>query len=288
MTLPASSPPRLSPGANPVLLLPPAVRLRRRLLLGASIGAPLLIPVLWHWSPVLAILQSFAAHMVWCYAVLRPNCRWLGPVVSGFEPDNGAREVWLTIDDGPDPVDNPHLLDLLERFDARATFFLVGDRARACPEAVRALLARGHGVGNHTETHPQGSFWVLPRCRVICELDAANATLASLNGNGGAPVLFRPPVGMQNPTLAPLLAARGMRLVGWSARGFDGVAHEPGEAIARILRDVRPGAILLLHEGRRGTDGEPLNILGLELLLSALRERGYAAVIPRPEQLRPR
>ena len=267
----------------------------RRALLGVSIGwvflvTPwLLISLPW----AIGLLPQIAIHLVLVYAVLRPNNGWLGPVVTRFEPSRpDAREVWLTIDDGPDGEDNPRLLELLDAAGARATFFLRGDRARGCPQAVREIVRRGHTIGNHTDTHSAQRFWMLGPRGLAREIDGAAKTLAHFadEGNdGSARRLFRPPVGMQNVFLWPLLRARGLQLIGWSARGFDGVNwHQATETVARILRDVRPGAIILLHEGVRGRGGEPLNVIGLELLLDALRERGYTAVIPREEQFQTR
>ena len=86
----------------------------------------------------------------------------------------------------------------------------------------------------------------------------------------------------------PAAAAHGLRLVGWSARGFDGVTHRaaPRAVVARILRDLRPGGIVLLHEGRRGPAGERVNVQALESLLAALTERGWRGVIPEESRWR--
>jgi peptidoglycan/xylan/chitin deacetylase (PgdA/CDA1 family) len=264
----------------------------RRVLLGVSIGWVFLVtPWLIASLPgAVGLLPQIAIHLLLLYAVLRPNNGLLGPVVTRFEPSApGAREVWLTIDDGPDRDDNPRLLALLDAAGARATFFLRGDRARSCPEAVREIVRRGHTLGNHTDTHLSRWFWGLGPRGLAREIDAAAATLTALSDarqDASVHRLFRPPVGMQNIFLWPLLRSRGLQLIGWSARGFDGVSrHRASATVARILRDLQPGAIVLLHEGVRGRDGEPLNVIGLQLLLGALRERGYATVIPRDEQL---
>lgn len=251
-------------------------RAARSLLLGGSVGLPLVAPLVWPWSPAAALGVPVAAHLLTAYAVFKPGCPWLGPVVTSFDA-GGRQEVWLTIDDGPDPEDNPRLLDLLDRHGARATFFLVGQRARRHPTLVAAIRARRHGVANHSERHTREWFWGFGPRRIGREIDGCRDAL----GGGGDGGLFRPPVGMQNPFLAPALAARGMRHVGWSARGFDGVnGHDPARVAARILAGVRPGAILLLHEGFRGPRGERLNVRGLGLVLAGLAARGYAAVLP--------
>lgn len=252
----------------------------RQVLLGASVAFPLAAPFVWPWSPALAVGLPFVAHAFLAHAVFRPGCAWLGPVVTGFDA-GGRREVWLTVDDGPDPADNPRMLDLLDRHGAKATFFLVGQRARRHPELVAAIRERGHGVANHTESHARAWFWGLGPRRVAWEVDRCREALGETD-DGGCRQLFRPPVGMQNPFLAPALARRGMRLIGWSARGLDGVnGHDPARTAARVLAGLRPGAIVLLHEGFRGPRGEQINVRGLELVLAGLAERGYAAVVPK-------
>uniref|UniRef100_UPI00227E2D39 polysaccharide deacetylase family protein n=1 Tax=Escherichia coli TaxID=562 RepID=UPI00227E2D39 len=90
--------------------------------------------------------------------VFLPNSRFYAPVLSRV-PDAG-NSVWLTIDDGPGP-ETRAVLDLLARHQARATFFLVGERALAQPELVAEILRRGHDIGNHSHSHPQARFWRL-------------------------------------------------------------------------------------------------------------------------------
>ena len=225
-----------------------------------------------------------ASHLSLVYATLTPNCQWFGPVITHFVPDGG--EVWLTIDDGPDPEDTPRLLDLLDAAGAKATFFVRGDRARAHPELIREIVRRGHGLANHTFSHPQATFWCAGPRRAAREIDACNAALREITGD--APRLFRAPVGHVNPFIVPAAEARGMHLVGWSARGFDGVAHraEPGAVVKRILRDLRPGGIVLLHEGRRGPAGERVNVQALAQLFATLAERGWHGIVPDGTRLR--
>ncbi len=220
------------------------------------------------------------SHAVLLYATLRPNNRIFGPITTGFVPRNG-NEVWLTIDDGPDRADTPRLLDLLDAHGARATFFVRGDRAREHPDLITEIVRRGHGLGNHTYHHPQATFWCLGPGRLRREIDGCNAVLRELTGQ--TPRLFRTPVGMVNPFVHGAAAACGLRLVGWSARGFDGVearASDPATVVRRIMETLRPGGIALLHEGRRGPKGEAVNVHALKKLLAELTARGWRAVVP--------
>lgn len=221
-----------------------------------------------HWMPALALVA--ASHLLLLWGTLRPASQLFGAVATRL--DTEAREVWLTIDDGPSP-DTAALLDLLDRHQAKATWFVVGERASRRPEAVTALYARGHQLGNHSQSHPAPWFWALPPAAMAREIEQAQLALSSL---GPPPRLFRAVVGMANPFVAPVLARHGLVRVGWSARGFDATTADPEVVLRRILRDLRPGAIILLHEG--AAHGRSVEIIAR--VLDALSERGYRCVLP--------
>ena len=253
-----------------------------------SLATPALLPVAWHFSPsagLAAFGAMVAVHGSLAYGTLAPNCPWFGLVVTRFVPAGG--EVWLTIDDGPDPEDTPRLLDALDAAHARATFFVRGDRARAHPALIAEIVRRGHGLGNHTFSHPQATFWCAGPRRAAREISRCNDALREITGH--APRLFRAPVGHTNLFVGPAAAAHGLRRVGWSARGFDGVAHraEPRAVVDRILRGLRPGGIVLLHEGLRGAAGERVNVQAMRALLNALAARGWRGVVPDETRLQP-
>ncbi|HYC92858.1 MAG TPA: polysaccharide deacetylase family protein [Thermoanaerobaculia bacterium] len=237
--------------------------------------APVALVLLWPTAPVAAIGVVALSHALLLYPVLRPNVQWLGPVVTHFA--TARKEVWLTIDDGP-TGDTPAVLDLFDRHDVKATFFVKGELAEQFPEAAQEILRRGHSLANHSHTHPAGSFWCSPPGRVAHEIDGCNRAITSIAG--APPRWFRAPVGMKNPAVHPTLARRGMRLIGWTARGFDAVRSDPREILARILPHLRPGAIIVLHQGRDHS------VRVLEHVIVALKERGYRFVIPEDEQLR--
>lgn len=236
---------------------------------------PILLIALWTWSPLLAIGLMALSHLLVVYATLRPNVQWLGPVVTRFETDR--KELWLTVDDGPTD-DTDAVLQLFERLNVRATFFLKGAVAEQFPERVVAITSHGHSIANHSHTHPSGTFWCLPPRRIADEIDRCNQTLAALCGE--RPRWFRAPVGMKNPAVHPILAKREMRLIGWSVRAFDGVETEPESVLRRLVPHFRPGTILVLHQGRHAS----LSIL--ESVISAAQSRGYSFVIPADAQLR--
>jgi peptidoglycan/xylan/chitin deacetylase (PgdA/CDA1 family) len=240
-----------------------------------AIVAPFVMIAIWPWSPLAAMGVLALSHLLVLYPTLHPNAQWLGPVITRF--DTQRNEVWLTIDDGP-TSDTPALLDLFDAHGVRATFFVKGALAEQQPQLVRAIVARGHSVANHSQTHPSGSFWCLLPGRIGEEIESCNQVLAPLTGS--APHWFRAPVGHKNPAVHPALARRGMRLIGWTARGFDGVLSDPAEVVARILPKLRPGAILVLHQGREHS------LRVIESAIVAIQDRGYAFVIPDDAQLR--
>ena len=221
---------------------------------------------------------------VWIPTVI-PNRQWFGHTVTSFATPR--EEVWLTIDDGPDRDDTGEILALLERFDAKATFFVIGERASRCPDAVRALRDAGHEVGNHTQRHRAASFWMLPRGILRSEVRSCGETLGEILGERTPTLLFRPPVGMKNPLLQGILDREGLVHIGWSARGYDGVPANPENVLRRIRSRLCPGAIILLHQGRRDRSGRLLAPIVLEGLLCELEQRGMRCVIPPREAYRP-
>ncbi len=221
----------------------------------------------WRWG-LPALLASHAAFVV---PVFLPRARLYAPVLARLP--GAAPRVWLTIDDGPSD-DTPALLELLDAHDAKATFFLVGERAARRPELVREILRRGHGIGNHSHSHPQAWFWALGPRRMSAEIGQAQRVLAGIAG--APPRWYRSVVGMTNPFVAAPLRAHGLTRVAWSARGFDGVDCEVDATVARIVRDLHPGAIVLLHEGAAHGHNPAI----LRGVLQALRERGLETMIP--------
>lgn len=227
-------------------------------------------------TPWAALL--FFAPDVWILANLFiPQTRGLVPVKSRFATT--AKEVWLTIDDGPDPEDTPQLLDLLDRHQAKATFFLIGRRAAQYPQLVAEIYRRGHEIAHHTHTHPSLSFWCAGPARLARELDQGLAALAPLR-----PTRFRPPVGIKSFFLAPALQTRGLTCISWSIRSRDTLASDPQRTVARVMRQLSPGSIILMHEGAHLQP--TIRVQAIRLLLEQLDERDYRSVIPTSDRLR--
>jgi peptidoglycan/xylan/chitin deacetylase (PgdA/CDA1 family) len=231
----------------------------------------LVVVLLWRRGWEYGLPAMLLSHVPIWWGTLKADSRVFSPVLRRLP--TRAKRVWLTIDDGPS-ADTAAMLDLLDRHEARATFFLVGARAQQRPDLVREIVRRGHTIGNHSQTHPQAWFWALGPRQMQEQIAQAQATLADITGT--APRWFRAVVGMANPFVAMSLREHGLARVAWSARGFDAVASDPGIVVARIERNLGPGAIVLLHEG--ASHGR--NVETLALFLQRLQASGYRTVLP--------
>lgn len=240
-------------------------------------GAAVVLLLRGDW--IAAFLVLFSGHALWLIATLLPRCSWWGPQTC--ELGAGSRAVWVTIDDGPDPRDTPALLDLLDEFGARASFFVIGERAAAHPHLLREIARRGHEIGNHTQTHPAAWFWAFLPSGIRREIESCSQTIREL-APGARIRWFRAPAGLRNHWVHPILAAHGLRLAGWSARGFDAVSADADTVTQRILADIRPGAVILMHEG------QPFDVAGgrmaprvLRAVLEKARSAGLECELPK-------
>jgi len=187
----------------------------------------------------------------------------------------GERVIALTFDDGPDPLYTPQVLAVLARYDAPATFFVLGRHVDAHPDLVRRIVAAGHAVGSHSYSHAIFR-WAGP-AEIAAEVDRTDAAL--LRAAGIRTRLFRHPGGMQGLFLPFRTAARGWQVVVWSVDPRD-YADSSASAIARrVLAEAHPGAIVLLHDGSPdGDESRAQTVAALPMILEGLRDRGYRFV----------
>ncbi|HEY3354022.1 MAG TPA: polysaccharide deacetylase family protein [Polyangia bacterium] len=235
-------------------------------LLRALAGAAVLLIaafVLGRWSPALgAVPVVLGLALVW---LLVPQVL-PGATFARGRGDGDA--MALTFDDGPNGDHTRAVLDVLRREGVRATFFLVGEAAAREPDLVRAIAADGHAIGNHTMNHRILSF--LSRPALERELDAAQR---AITGAGvPRPTLFRAPHGFRRPFLGGALARLGLTPCAWSHGVWD--TDRPGSAViaARARRAVRPGSVLLLHDGGAGADRSQ-TAAALPAIIAAARAR---------------
>lgn len=180
----------------------------------------------------------------------------------------GDRVVALTFDDGPWPGQTEDVLSILEEAGVSATFFMLGVQVDAHPGIARAVVAAGHGVGNHTQTHR-----MLRRAdedTVRREIRAGQTAFRS--AVGFSPVWFRPPGGLVGPDLFAGAEAEGVRVVGWTVDPQDWDRKTADDIADEVVDAVRPGAVVLLHDG--GGD-RSATIEALPRIISELRSKGY-------------
>ena len=172
--------------------------------------------------------------------------------------------VYLTFDDGPHPVYTPQVLDVLARYGARATFFVIGSQAEAHPDLIRRIAAEGHTIANHTWNHEDLAG--LSRASFDETISRTQAVLADL----AAPCL-RPPYASVGALTREWASSHGLSLVMWDASPQDWLRPPAAEIADYIVRWARPGVVMLLHDG--GGD-RSRTVQGLDMALERLADQG--------------
>ena len=230
-------------------------------------------PAWWPW----ALAGIAANHALLALAGLWPQSALLGPTLARLPPAAQQRgEICLTFDDGPDALVTPRVLDLLDTHRAKASFFCIGERAACLPQLVAEIERRGHSVENHSHRH-SWLFACFGLHRLQRDVGAAQEAIAAA---ARVPQFFRPPIGLRNILLDPVLARYGLRCVAWTRRARDGVRVDPTRALARLTTRLSAGDILLLHDtapaGVASARAPVLEIL--PPLLAEIRARNLHAV----------
>ncbi|WP_183711275.1 chitooligosaccharide deacetylase NodB [Bradyrhizobium sp. ERR14] len=200
---------------------------------------------------------------------------------------SGSRPVYLTFDDGPNPSCTPEVLDVLAQHRVTATFFVIGMYAADQPELIRRMIAEGHKVANHTMTHPD-----LSRCvpaEVRDELLTASEAIR-LACPQASPRYMRAPYGIWTQDVLAISASAGLTAVHWSVDPRDWSRPGVDRIVSSVLASIRPGAIVLLHDGyppeeeRLCTDAtlRDQTTMALSYLIPALQRRGFV-IRPLPQ-----
>jgi len=219
---------------------------------------------------IAAIGLAFGLWFWWACAT--PSSTFFRPaLIRG--PQEGQR-ITLTFDDGPAEQYTEQVLDILREHHVPATFFVCGKNVEAHPDLVRRMFAEGHQVGNHTYSHP--FIYFKSRQRMAAEIDRTQAIIEKIIGI--RPNIFRPPYGARWFGLVPTLLERGMHMILWSATGYDWKKDVQGITEA-ALRELKPGAIVLLHDGRETRPASEVDrsrtVLALPAIIEGARRQGY-------------
>ena len=255
------------------------------LLIGVVLGTGVGLAVPWHWSErgaprpnrrrdiaVAALGTTLSIGLVLWVAANDPTVEWFGHITT--HGDRHDSRVALTFDDGPDDPYSLQVSRVLDQHDAKGTFFEVGKAIDARPEIARALYDDGHLVGNHSYEHDYWR-WLDPR---YPELDRTES--AFRRQLGVCPAFFRPPHGQRTPFMLAHVSSKGMHTVTWDVSAGDWATDDPALVAKRILDGVKPGSIILLHDGIDGTVTADRTVLvkALPMILDGLKAKGLKPV----------
>lgn len=194
------------------------------------------------------------------FRLLFPHALW----------STSSRDLHLTFDDGPHPSATPQILDILERFNARATFFMLGSHVKKYPTLAKEAASRGHELGNHSYDHMNLLF---ARSDVIRSQISDTGSLIQ-DACGTRPRFFRPPYGFFDWRTIRIARDLGYRFTLWSADPGDFEPVVADTIIKRTIRHLRPGSIILLHDNEQTARSAPTIVTGL---LSEMKHRGISS-----------
>lgn len=189
------------------------------------------------------------------------------PATPAPTPTTGNKVIALTFDDGPGPY-TAHLLDILDQYGAKATFFLIGSKVSGQASVVRSIHARGHQLGNHSWSHPE-----LPKLsvdQIAGEIDRTNEAIRQ--ATGVKPSILRPPYGAVNGVVLEQIRTRGMSSILWSVDTRDWADRNSQIVCSRAVAGAHPGAVILMH------DIHQTSVNAVPCILSSLKQQGYSFV----------
>ena len=181
-----------------------------------------------------------------------------------------SKDVAITFDDGPHSQYTPKVLELLKKYDAKATFFLIGKQVQKHPELVKKIRTSGNDIGNHSFSHtPAISFGSTKTW--ISEIEQTDSIIEKITGV--KPVVFRPPYGVTTPHLAAAIKRTGHQVIGWNVRSYDTAINDAELIKKRVINRIKPGSIILFHDTQANT------VEVLEHLLLFLQQNRYKTVL---------
>jgi peptidoglycan/xylan/chitin deacetylase (PgdA/CDA1 family) len=225
---------------------------------GLSLASPI------RWFVLGLLLTVYLVILILGVSVLKLNF-FVKAICRG---DSTAKRVALTFDDGPDPAATQNLLEVLRRHKIKAAFFPIGIKTRNYPEIIKRIDREGHILGNHSFRH---AWWTNFLISGALDREIRMAQEAIDAAIGKAPAYFRPPMGLTNPHLTRALKKHGLSVVGWDVRPFDTTANTE-KVIKRILKKIRNGSIIVLHD----TGRIPADLVRLtDELVTKIKEQKY-------------
>ncbi|MEI7727198.1 MAG: polysaccharide deacetylase family protein [Bacteroidota bacterium] len=176
------------------------------------------------------------------------------------------KSVSITFDDGPDPDKTPIILEILKKHEVKAAFFCIGKNIKNNELLLNQMINEGHVLGNHSFSHSKW-FDLFPARRMKAEMMETDLLIKHITGK--SPLFFRPPFGVLNPMVSNALKMMHWHVVCWNIRSLDTIKRNPSQISQKIIRQLKPGAIILLH------DFTPFTEHHLDDLLYRIRDAGY-------------
>ena len=224
--------------------------------------------------PALIGLTAAVAASAAGYQSMAPTGQWYGRTFTGF--GRGSKQIALTYDDGPNDPHTLKLLEVLAKHDVRATFFMIGRYVRQRPDIVREVARAGHVVGNHTFTHPLLIFESAAQTGI--QLVECRSALTDAIGEHSN--LFRPPFGGRRPATLRVARELGLEPVMWNVTGYDWTAPPASETEKKVVRQMRGGDVILLHDGGYRAMGADRSqtVIATDNLIRRYKDEGYEFV----------
>jgi peptidoglycan-N-acetylglucosamine deacetylase len=224
--------------------------------------------------PTVIGLATAAAASAAGYQSMAPTGQWFGRTFA--EGMRGSKQIALTFDDGPNDPHTLKLLEVLAKHSVRATFFMLGRYVQQRPDIARAVAQAGHVIGNHTFTHPLLILESATRTRqqlVDCHKALQDAV-------GDHSNLFRPPFGGRRPATIRIARDLGLQTVMWNVTGYDWSAPPAAVIEKKVVRQMRGGDVILLHDGGHRAMGadRAQTVIATDNLIRRYKDEGYEFV----------
>jgi peptidoglycan/xylan/chitin deacetylase (PgdA/CDA1 family) len=225
--------------------------------------------------PALIGLTAAAAASAAGYQSMAPQGHWFGRTFAGGI--RGSKQIALTYDDGPNDPHTLKLLDVLAKHGVRATFFMIGRYVQQRPDIALAVAQAGHGIGNHTFTHPLLIFESVARTRTQL-VDCRRALEDAIGEHSN---LFRPPFGGRRPATLRVARALGLETAMWNVTGYDWNAPPAAVIEKKVIRQIRGGDVVLLHDGGHRAMGadRAQTVMATDNLIRRYKDQGYEFVM---------
>ncbi|MFZ3091424.1 MAG: polysaccharide deacetylase family protein [Nitrospirota bacterium] len=224
-----------------------------------------------------AAYSAAAVFLAWFllswYGIFNIKSQFIGKTY--WRGNGSKKEIALTFDDGPHEPYTTQILDILKKYNIKATFFLVGKNIEKHPEIVKQIWEEGHAIGNHTYNHRRFFYTLFPAIREdILKCQGLIKNITGINTS-----LFRQPLGMRNPSIVKMVEDLNMHMIGWTLRTYDGTDQNPQRIVKRALNRITNGAILVMHDGcDKGRCAKSGTVAALPIILDALTKDGYKFV----------